>query len=192
MNSFILVLSGVSGSGKGTLWRFLKDMPEEFANVISYTTRNTIRPNEVDGVDYHFVTLAEFDQAIENDEFIEWENVHQYKYGRKKADFEAALNSGKIPVLELDVKGMVKFQRLFPNQVVSIFVTPPTIEETINRLRLRGTETEAEIELRRERYEMEHSYRDQYDHILINDDLENAKRELLDIIEREKTKHVHQ
>lgn len=191
MNSFILLISGVSGSGKGTLWRFLKDRPDEFANVVSYTTRE-IRPGERDGRDYYFVTTPQFEEAINNGEFIEWENVHQYKYGRKKADFEAAMQSGKIPVLEIDVKGMLSIKKLFPGQTFSIFITPPSIEDALNRLRLRGTETEADIQLRRQRYELENSYRDQYDHILINDDLENAKRELLDIIEREKTKHVHQ
>jgi guanylate kinase len=190
MNSFILLISGVSGSGKGTLWRFLKDRPEEFANVVSYTTRE-MRPGEVDGRDYHFVTTSQFEEAIARGEFIEWENVHQYKYGRKKADFEAALDSGKIPVLEIDVNGMTTIRKLFPGQTFSIFITPPTIEEAINRLRSRGTETEADIELRRQRYELENSFKDQYDHILVNNDLENAKRELLDIIEREKTKHVH-
>ncbi|MEI6498896.1 MAG: guanylate kinase [bacterium] len=191
MNSFIFIISGVSGSGKGTLWRFLKDQPEQFANVVSYTTRAK-RDYEIDGRDYHFVSLDQFELAVENNEFIEWENVHQYKYGRKKADFEVALNSGKIPVLELDVKGMITFRRLFPGRVVSIFVTPPTIEETIRRLRLRGTETEAEIELRRQRYDLEHSFQDQYDYILINDDLERAKEEMLSIIEKEKRNHAEQ
>jgi guanylate kinase len=86
---------------------------------------------------------------------------------------------------------MTTIRKLFPGQTFSIFITPPTIEEAINRLRSRGTETEADIELRRQRYELENSFKDQYDHILVNNDLENAKRELLDIIEREKTKHVH-
>ncbi|MFA7253167.1 MAG: guanylate kinase [Patescibacteria group bacterium] len=185
-NQLVIAISGVSGAGKGTLLDFLRDMKETFCNVPSYTTRAK-RPGEAEGTNRFFISEEEFDAGIKAGEFIEWEKVHQYRYGRKKKDVEAAIESGKIPFMEIDVKGTQKFKKIFPG-LVSIFILPPSFEEAMKRVRNRGAESEEDIKLRASRYEMETSYKNAYDHILINDDLNKAKADLLSIIRKEEEK----
>ena len=176
----IIIISGVAGSGKGSVWSVLRNYPDKFGISISYTTRSK-REGETDGVDYHFISEQEFDQAFKNNEFLEWENVHFDKYGTKKADFDEIISGGRIPVLELDVKGTVEVKKIYPNNLC-IFITTPIMEDAMERLKKRGTETAETLNKRISRYKMEVAYAKDYDYIIVNDDLKRAQQELLAII----------
>lgn len=178
--SKIIVISGVAGSGKGSVWSVLKNYPDKFGISISYTSRKP-REGEANSVDYNFISEQEFDKAVKEGEFLEWENVHFDKYGTNKADFEQILASGKIAVLELDVKGMENIADKYKN-ITSIFITTPTMEDAMKRLKKRGTEDERTLEKRISRYKMEMTYAKNYDHIIVNDDLKRAQEELLEIL----------
>lgn len=185
-NNLILIYSGVAAAGKGSVSACLKNQPEKFSYSVSYTTRSP-RPGDKDG-DYHFVTEEEFNLKIKAGDFLEWEEVHGYKYGTAKKDFDAILASGKIPVLELDVKGMENLKKRYRG-VISIFIIPPSVEIATERLKSRASESKEEQEKRISRYNLELSYKDKYDHLLINDDLERAQKELLEIVDNEIGKH---
>jgi len=188
-NKKIIVISGVAGSGKDSVFSILKKYPKKYCYSVSYTSRKP-RVGEVNGVDYNFVSQREFDIAIEKNQFLEWEQVHFDKYGTKKYDFEKIISSGKIPVLILDVKGMMSFKKKYDN-VISIFIVAPTIEEAMRRLKKRNTETEKTLKKRISRYKMEMSCAKDYDYIIVNDDLERTQKELLSVIEN-CTKHLEE
>lgn len=176
----IIIISGVAGSGKGSVWRILRDYPDKFGISVSHTSR-ALRKGDVVDEDYHFISEQEFDKAVENNEFLEWEQVHFDKYGTKKADFEAIIAKGLIPVMELDVNGTKKIKKLYPNNLC-IFVTTPTIEDAMKRLKKRGSEDKKALEKRIYRYKMEMACAKNYDHIIVNDNLEHAQQELLTIL----------
>ena len=185
----IIIISGVAGSGKDSVFSVLKKYPKKYCYSVSYTSRKP-REGEVNGADYQFISQREFDIAIEKNQFLEWEQVHFDKYGTKKYDFEKIISSGKIPVLILDVKGMMSFKKKYDN-VISIFIVAPTIEEAMRRLKKRNTETEKTLKKRISRYKMEMSCAKDYDYIIVNDDLERTQKELLSVIEN-CTKHLEE
>lgn len=183
---FVVAISGIAGSGKDSVLERLWQMPQLFEVVVSYTDR-PIRPGEIKNKNYHYISKQEFDEAIEKKEFIEWEKVRgEYRYGRKKADIETALKTGKTLVMSVDVLGMQKFKKIF--DLATIFIVPPSAEEAIKRLQKRGSDTKEGLEDRVKRYSFELSFRDKYDHILINDKLPEAQTKLLEIIKGEKDK----
>lgn len=179
----IIVISAASGSGKTTIVRsLLSQMPElEFS--ISATTRSK-RENEIDGKHYRFISDKEFEEKISNDEFIEWQQFYDYYYGTLKKDVEKKLNEGKSIVFEVDVKGALSIKNFY-NDAVLIFIMPPSIETLKQRLIQRNTESENDLRKRFERMEMELSYQDKFDHIVINDELDRAKKEVFEIVEKE-------
>ncbi len=187
MNSFILIISGVAGAGKGSVAKCLEDKPDGFCFSVSYTTR-AIRPGEIDGKDYRFITADEFRAGIKQGVFLEWEAVHENLYGTKVADFQAILDSGRIAVMEIDVKGAMNIKKNFSN-AVGVFIVPPSVEIAIERLNRRGTETEESKKIRINRYNEELSYSKYFDHTIINDDLVMAKKELIAVIKQERQKH---
>lgn len=178
----ILIISGVAGSGKGSVCGILKKYPDKYGFSISYTTR-AAREGEVNGVDYHFISEKEFDQAVKNNQFLEWEQVHFDKYGTKKLDFDNIIASDKIPILEVDVNGMGNIKKKYEN-IISIFITAPTMEDAMDRLKNRGTENAKSLKKRISRYKMEMSCAKNYSHIIVNDDLGRAQQELLDIVNK--------
>jgi guanylate kinase len=182
-NKQIIAVSGVAGSGKGSVWGILKEYPEKFCFSVSYTSRAK-REGEVDDREYRFITGAEFDKAIDGGEFLEWENVHLDKYGTKKKDFEELLSSGKIVMIEIDVKGAKNLLNKFEN-VLTIFITTPNLESAMERLEKRGTENKKSLEKRISRYNFEMEFAKEYDYIIVNDDLGRAQKELLEIVNRE-------
>ena len=183
---FVLIISGVAGSGKDSLIEELWRHPDLFEIAVSYTDR-PIRPGEVDGKNYHYNTSSEFDSGIAKGEFIEWEKVRgSYRYGRKKADLKKAFKNGKTVVMSAEPLGFIKFKKMY--DVASVFITPPSLEEAIIRLKKRGNDTHEGLKNRIDRYALELSYKDKYDHIIINDDLEQARKELLLIATQEKDK----
>lgn len=178
----MIIVSGVSGSGKGAVLSVLKNYPRKFHFCISYTSRPP-RSDDIPDETYHFISDEEFSEGIKRGEFIEWEEVHGYKYGRKRKDLDEAFKNGEIPVVEADVKGFKTFKKIYSN-ILSIFITPPSLEVAMERLKKRGSESREEVIKRIERYEMEMSFKKQYDHILINDELEKAQEELKKIINK--------
>lgn len=180
----IIIISGVAGSGKDSVFSILKKYPDKFCYSVSYTSRGQ-REGEVEGIDYHFISEKEFDRAVKNNEFLEWEQVHFDKYGTKEQDFEKIISGGKTPVLILDVKGMSSFKKKY-DHIISIFIVAPTIEDAMKRLKKRGSETEKTLKKRISRYKMEMACAKNYDHIIVNNNLERAQRELLEIINRDK------
>lgn len=177
--SLILVISGPSGSGKDSVVSCLKSN-HNFYFSISATTRKP-REGEVDGEDYYFLSDEEFNKRINNNEFIEWEEFFNNKYGTLKSEVENALNKGQNCVLIVDVKGAQNIKKYFDNSIL-VFIAPPSLEELKQRLINRGTETKASIETRMKRIEEEMKYAGNYDHIIINDKLDQAQKELLEII----------
>ena len=179
----IIVISAASGSGKTTIVRNLLSKIPELNFSISATTRNK-RENEIDGEHYRFISDEEFEEKIRKDEFIEWEQFYDYYYGTLKEDVEKKLNDGKSSVFEVDVKGAVSIKNSY-NDAVLIFIMPPSIETLKKRLIQRNTESKNDLRKRFERMEMELSYKEKFDHIVVNEELERAQDEVLEIVKKE-------
>ncbi len=182
----IIAISGVSGAGKGSVCACLK-LNDKIEFSISYTTRSK-RPGEENGREYQFISNSEFDNAVKNGEFLEWEEVHHDKYGTKKKDLENILAEGKIALLDIEYKGVGNVKKLFSN-VITVFITVPSAEVAMERLKNRGTETKSEIDLRIKRYAEEMSHEKDYDHVIVNDDLKQAQDELIKIVDTLITKN---
>lgn len=171
----LIVISGPTASGKSTLWRRLVERPGiDFS--VSATTRSP-RPGELDGRDYHFLSDAEFERRLAAGEFLEHAEVHGRRYGTLRAEVERALGAGRDLVLEIDVQGAAQLRRCgLP--VVSIFVLPPSEEILRQRLRARGTEGEDEMRRRLAIVQEEIRHAADYDHVVVNDDLERLVAEV--------------
>ena len=172
----LFVVSGPSGSGKGTLLAKLREKRPDLGLTVSATTRSP-RDGEVDGVSYHFLSEEEFDHMIRDGEFLEWANVHGHKYGTPFSEVRPRVDSGQSVVLEIDVQGALNVRKSFPDAVL-VFVEPPSLEELERRLRGRGTEDEDSISLRLTNARKELSLASDYDVRIVNDDLETAVDEL--------------
>jgi guanylate kinase len=144
-----------------------------------------MRPDEKNGVDYFFVTEEEFIYSIENDEYTEWDFHFDCYYGTSKSQIQESIDNKTPLLLELDVKGAVSIQKLFPNMTTSIFVEPPNLNELIQRLEKRGSDTQEEIEKRLQRIELELSYKSNFDFSIVNDKLEDATNKIIEIIQNE-------
>ena len=181
----VTLLTGFLGSGKTTLCKEIQKKENRIKFSVSHTSRQ-IRPNEKNGIDYFFVTKEEFLNGIKNEDFVEWEKIHgDYYYGTSKAQIEKLINK-EIPVLlELDVKGALSIQKLYPNQTISIFVEPPSLNELKLRLKKRGFDSKERIEKRLQRIESELSYKSNFNYSIVNDKLEDATNKILDIIQNE-------
>lgn len=175
----LTVVSGFSGAGKGTLMNGLLEH-YDYNLSVSVTTRAP-REGEVDGREYFFLTRDAFESMINNGELIEWAEFVGNYYGTPKAFVEEKLAEGKDVLLEIEVQGAMQVKKLFPDSLL-IFVTPPSAEELYRRLVLRGTESEEVIRKRLSRACEEAEWIDDYDLLLINDDLEEAIRLLHEII----------
>lgn len=176
----LIVISGPSGSGKSTLWRRLVRQPRVVFSV-SATTRPP-RPDEVDGREYHFVSEAEFSRRIGAGELLEWAEVHGHRYGTLRAEVERALDAGQDIVLEIDVQGAAQVRRSGLPQV-SIFVRPPSLEVLEQRLRERRSDSGEQIRRRLERARDELARAPEYDHVVVNDDLERMVAEVEELLE---------
>lgn len=155
---------------------------------ISATTRKR-RGSEIENKDYFFISEREFVNKINNNEFVEWEKFYDYFYGTLRSFIDGELNKGNSVVLEVDVKGAVNIKQAYPNSVL-IFIMPPSLEELKARLIQRKTENENDLKKRFERAEMELSYKDKFDYVVINENLEKAKQKVLEIIENEMYKEI--
>lgn len=173
----VIIFSAPSGSGKTTLVKHALETISELQFSISCTTRQP-RGSEVHAVDYHFLSPDEFRQKIAEGAFVEYEEVYTDKYyGTLKSEVEKIWNTGKVVIFDVDVKGGVSLKKYFGEQALSIFIKPPSIEELERRLISRDTDDAETIRIRIEKSEEEMSYADQFDTIVVNDDLEKAKKE---------------
>ena len=181
----VIVLSGPAGSGKTTIvLELLKSAPVPLEMSISATTRPR-RPNEQDGVHYHFLSPEEFEQRRQAGEFIECAEVHRsgYWYGTLYSEIGRIRELEKWALLEIDVEGAIEIMRLYP-EVLSIFLQTPSFEGFEQRLRGRGTETEEVIQRRLRTAREELKFAERYRYRIVNDDLERAVQEICDIIAR--------
>ena len=172
-----ITISAPSGSGKTTLCKALQLVEPEIEWSISYTTREK-RSIEEDGVDYFFISEKEFEELIIQGHFVEWQNVHGFYYGTSVSNLENAIKNDKIMLIEMDVKGSMSIKKLFPDQTFSIFIMPPSISQLRERLRSRGTDSERRINIRLKRFQEEMEFREKFDYVMINEDLDLAKIEL--------------
>ena len=134
------------------------------------------------GVDYFFISKEEFKDLIIKEHFLEWQNVHGFYYGTSVRNLENAIKNDKIMLIEMDVKGSMSIKKLFPDQTFSIFIMPPSISQLRERLRTRGTDSERRITIRLKRFQEEMEFREKFDYVMINEDLDLAKIELQNTI----------
>jgi guanylate kinase len=169
-----VIFSAPSGAGKTTIVHHLldKDLGLEFS--VSACSRET-RPNEVDGKDYHFLGVDKFKEKIKEGAFVEWEEVYSNNfYGTLYDEIERIWNEGKTVIFDVDVIGGLNLKRKFQEQALAIFVQPPSYTELERRLRSRSTETESKINQRMEKAKKELKFAPEFDHIIVNDELEAA------------------
>ncbi|HRN80476.1 MAG TPA: guanylate kinase [Ferruginibacter sp.] len=173
----IIIITAPSGAGKTSITRHLLQHFPVLAFSVSATTRKA-RANETHGKDYYFITLEDFKKKIVNDEFIEWEMVYVGNYyGTLKTEIERIWSEGKIPVLDIDVKGAIHVQREYPINTLSIFIEPPSVEVLRERLSSRGSETQDTLETRVSKASYEITFKDHFDEVIVNDDLQKACKE---------------
>ncbi len=180
----IIIITAPSGSGKTTLVKRLLTAFPELSFSISACTRNP-RTGEEDGKDYYFLTVDRFKQLIEEEAFIEYEMVYEGKYyGTLKKEITRMWNENKVPLIDIDVQGAMNVQKQYQDTALSIFIKAPSIEELRRRLETRGTESPETLEERVAKAAEELQYAPEFDHVVVNDDLEVAYSQLFDIISK--------
>lgn len=182
----LLVISGFSGAGKGTVMKRLLELHDEYSLSISATTRKP-REGEADGREYFFKTVEEFEKMIAEDALIEHAQYVGNYYGTPKAYVEEQLDKGNNVILEIEIQGAMNIKRMFPDAVL-MFITPPSAAELEKRLRVRGTEDEATIKARLSRAAEEAEGVEDYDYIVINDEVDLCVGRIHDIVLSEKMK----
>lgn len=177
MEGKLFIFSAPSGSGKSTIVQHLIKQKLGLAFSISATSRNP-RKGERDGIEYHFISTEQFRERIENQEFLEWEEVYpgQY-YGTLRSEVDQIRKRGEHAVFDIDVIGGLNLKKEFGEQACAIFVSPPSLEELEYRLRSRNTDDETSLQKRLAKAEYELTFAKQFDHILVNDKLEDALKE---------------
>jgi len=185
MRNVLMIVSGPSGVGKGTLVKRLIKEREDVTECVTCTTRAP-RAGEVHGREYFFLSKEEFERRIQEGGFLEYDKHFDNYYGTPKAFVEETLKSKSV-VLEIDVVGALNAKKVYPDSVL-VMIAPPSKEVLAARLRGRGTETDEEIARRLSRLDYELSQQDKYDHVLINDDLETAYNNLCNLLDEEKNK----
>ena len=180
----LIIITAPSRAGKTTL---IKEILKNYNNIkfsVSHTSRE-IRDNEKNGVDYYFVSKQEFKRGVELEQFVEWNFHFDCYYGTSKSEIVDSINR-KIPLLlELDVNGALAIQKLYPNQTISIFIEPPSLDDLKIRLEKRGSDSMVKINRRLQRIEFELSHKSNFDFTVVNDKLEVATNQILEIIKKE-------
>ncbi|MEO0895453.1 MAG: guanylate kinase [Bacteroidota bacterium] len=181
-HSRFIIISAPSGSGKTTLVHALMDRYPYFEFSISATTRSP-RSYEINGHHYHFMTVPEFKDRIENEEFIEYEEVYEGRYyGTLKSEIKRIHQAGKTPLLDIDVVGGINVKEKFQDKALSIFIQTPSLDELERRLRKRGSDQEEEIQKRLKKAAFEMTFKKYFDATVINDDLEAATDALAKVV----------
>jgi guanylate kinase len=183
MSGRMIVICAPSGTGKSTLLSRLQKEHPELEWSISCTTR-PIRSGEVDGKDYHFIAANDFKRQIEENQFIEWAQVHSNYYGTSKKFVDEGLGQGRKMLFDLDVQGADAMKRIYKDEAKVIFIEPPSIEELEKRLRARNTDSDKVILERIENARKELMRKHDFDFLILNDEVEGAYKQLKAIVER--------
>jgi len=181
----LIIIAAPSGAGKTSVTRhLLNSLSDKLSFSVSCATRPA-RNNEKDKVDYYFISIEEFKHRIQHNDFVEWEMVYEGKYyGTLKSELERIWQHHKYPLLDVDVKGGLNIQQQYPTTSLSLFIEPPSIEEMENRLKFTGTETQEPLHTRLNKASYELSYKSQFDHAIMNDDLQRACMEAEDLVRK--------
>jgi guanylate kinase len=172
-----IIFSAPSGSGKTTLVRHLLDRNNDLDFSVSASTRDKRGRTEQDGKDYYFLSAEEFKRKIDNDEFVEWEEVYEGNfYGTLKSEIQRIWDSGKNVIFDVDVKGGISLKKYFGKKALSVFVKVQSIEVLMERLKDRGTESEESLSRRLYKVKFEMTFEDKFDVVIVNDDLEESKK----------------
>jgi guanylate kinase len=175
MQGKIIIFSAPSGAGKTTIVKHLLNVNQNLGFSISACTRDKRGRTEVNGKDYYFITPEDFKKRIGNDEFVEWEEVYEGAfYGTLKSEIERIWQSGKHAILDVDVKGGLSIKHFYKERALAVFVKPPSIEELANRLQARNTDSASSISSRVFKAKFEMEFEDQFDEVIVNDNLETA------------------
>jgi guanylate kinase len=183
MSGKMIVICAPSGTGKSTLLSRLKLEVPALEWSVSCTTR-PIRSGEKNGVDYHFITIEDFEQQIQEGLFIEWAKVHSNYYGTSRKFVDERLALGRHMLFDLDVQGADAMKRIYGSDAQVVFIEPPSVEELEKRLRLRGTDPEQVILERVANAKKELKRKNDYDHLILNDNVEGAYAKLKDVVDR--------
>lgn len=178
----VVVISGPSGSGKTTILKRVLDEDPELVFSVSATTRRA-RTGEVDGVDYVFLSRDEFERKIAAGEFAEYAESFGNYYGTPAEPLHRAIESGRVMILDIDLQGIRQLKENVPGSVF-VMITPPDVDSLVERLRKRRSETEEQLALRIERARSELDCAEEYDHVIVNDDLDAAVARMRDVIKR--------
>lgn len=180
----LIIITAPSGAGKTSITKYLLNKYPQLAFSVSATTRAQ-RDHEENGVDYYFTSVEDFNQKIRHNEFVEWEMVYQGKYyGTLKTELHRIWDNNQIPVLDIDVKGAIHVQQKLFFNCLSVFIEPPSIEILKKRLESRGTETAETLQDRINKASYEISFKDNFNNVIINDDLNKACRETEAIVQK--------
>lgn len=178
----LIIVSAPSGAGKTTLVKHLLENLNSIEFSVSCATRSP-REGEMDGKDYYFISAEEFKQKIDNEEFAEWEEVYAGSYyGTLKSEIERIWAKGNHVIFDIDVVGGINLKNIYPENSLSVFIMPPSVDELEKRLRSRNTESEEKLQMRVEKAENELVLAPQFDTVIINEDLEKSKKEMVDLI----------
>lgn len=184
MDGLLIVISGFSGAGKGTLLKRLMEKYDNYVFSVSMTTRQP-RTGEVNGKDYFFVTREDFEREIDRNGLVEHAEYCGNYYGTPRAYVDEQLKKGRNVILDIEVQGAMQIKEKFPNTLM-VFITPPSIEVLLKRLRARGTESEEVIQKRIGQAKEESKNMDRYEYIIVNDDLDTAVEEFHGVVEAAK------
>jgi guanylate kinase len=187
----MFILSSPSGAGKTTISRRLLAHDDDIRLSVSVTTR-PMRPGEVDGRDYHFVSQAEFDRMAEASEFLEWAHVFGNSYGTPKAQIKQGLKEGQDFLFDIDWQGTQQLYQRAETDVVRVFLLPPSLEELRRRLTSRATDSAEVIAARMERAQAEISHWDGYDYVVVNDDIDECFAKVVQILAAERLRRARQ
>jgi guanylate kinase len=178
----LFVISAPSGAGKTTLCRALLEHYTDLIYSVSYTTRSP-RKGEKDTIDYHFISPEEFKKGITDRKWAEWAEVHGHYYGTSAEFLDKGLSAGKDILADLDVQGTIQILDRYPD-CISIFIAPPSLETLRHRLESRGLDSAAVIQQRLNNAKNELAQKDLYHHVIINDQLKSAKKQLISLIQK--------
>jgi len=182
MNGKMVIISAPSGAGKSTMIRHLQEKGVKLEFSVSATTREP-RGNEENGVEYYFLTASEFKRRIAKGDFVEWEEVYKNQYyGTLKSEIEKIWANGNHVLFDVDVKGGINLKKIFGHNAISIFIMPPSVRELEKRLLRRGTDDPSWIRTRVAKAAQEMKLADEFDNIVINDNLEMAEKEVYDLV----------
>lgn len=182
MQGKVIVVSAPSGAGKTSIVQHLLKAVPELRFSISATTRSK-REHETDGKDYYFLSTEDFKAKLANDEFLEWQEVYADQfYGSLKSEVERIWQNNQTVIFDVDVLGGLNIKKFYGDKALSVFIKAPSIEELEKRLRNRGTETPETLKKRLDKAEYEMSFSNQFDEVILNDDLATAQNEMIALV----------